>query len=94
MPDINIDTTGDGKPNVNIDTDGDGIPDLNIDTTGDGVADSNIDTDGDGIADKNIIGTVDTGSNDMFSIALFSSLAVLASVLLIIIRRKSKRVSE
>ena len=96
-PDINIDTTGNGKADINIDTDGDGKADLNIDADGDGIADYNIDTDGDGIADKNIIGAetpVDTGSNDMFRIAIFSMFTLVAAFALVLIMRKNKKESE
>ena len=95
--DLNIDTDGDGKADLNIDTDGDGKADLNIDTDGDGVADANIDTDGDGVADKNIIGAetpVNTGSNDMFRIAIFSMFALVAAFALVLIMRKNRKESE
>ena len=101
-PNINIDTTGDGKADLNIDTDGDGIADtnvdtdgdgkadINIDTDGDGIADANLDTDGDGIADTNIIGAVDTGSNDMLRLVMFSAVAIFALFALILVSRRRK----
>ena len=54
VPDINIDTDGDGNPDINIDSDGDGNADTNIDTDGDQQPDVNIDTDGDGTPDNNV----------------------------------------
>ena len=54
LPDVDIDTDGDGDPDINIDTDDDGDPDINIDTDGDNEPDINIDTDGDKEPDINI----------------------------------------
>ncbi len=54
-PDVNVDTTGDGKPNLNIiDKDGDGKPDQGIDPTRPGNPNVNVDLDGDGKPDLNI----------------------------------------
>ncbi|MDE6110966.1 MAG: hypothetical protein K2F65_03505, partial [Eubacterium sp.] len=80
--------------NVNIDTDGDGKPDINIDTTGNGKPDVNIDTTGDGKPDTNVINPIDTGSNDMFSLVFFTGIAMVAIVLLFVICKKAKKVSE
>ncbi|MDE6722845.1 MAG: hypothetical protein K2J55_01465, partial [Eubacterium sp.] len=80
--DVNIDIDGDGKPNVNIDTDGDGKPDVNIDTTGDGKPDTNL------------INPTDTGSNDMLCLVFFTGIAMVAIVLIFVICKKTKKVSE
>ena len=54
-PDVNVDTTGDGKPNLNIiDKDGDGKPDQGIDPSRPGNPNVNVDLDGDGKPDLNI----------------------------------------
>lgn len=39
IPEVNVDTDGDGKPDVNIDTDGDGVPDTKIDEDKNGTPD-------------------------------------------------------
>ncbi len=54
VPELNIDTDGDGRPDINLDLDHDGIPDLNIDWDGDWIPDTQIDSDGDGKPDINI----------------------------------------
>ena len=45
IPDMNIDSTGDGEPDINVDTDGDGKPDANLKEITEWKPEKNIDGD-------------------------------------------------
>ncbi|MDE5605185.1 MAG: hypothetical protein K2I73_06340 [Eubacterium sp.] len=57
-------------------------------------SDVNIDTDGDGKPDTNLINPTDTGSNDMFCLVFFAGITMTAIVLIFVICKKTKKVSE
>ncbi len=91
-PDVNIDTTGDGKADLNVDKDGDGKPDINIDTDGDGIADKNIDLNGDGIVDVTVVAPVVDTRDETHPFFLMLMMAMTLGAMLLIKSRKAHQI--